>query len=84
MIELCLKELFQFRMMQTDPNWTNFLWDSRERKIGLVDFGATRAYSKEFMDGWLGLLEAAASDDWQACVDLSLKVGYLTGEEDPV
>ncbi|KAF9028906.1 ABC1-domain-containing protein [Hymenopellis radicata] len=78
-IELCLRELFHFRMMQTDPNWTNFLWDSRSRRIGLVDFGATREYSKEFMDGWLNLLKAAASDNWQACVDWSLKVGYLTG-----
>ncbi|KAK0235722.1 ABC1-domain-containing protein [Armillaria nabsnona] len=80
-IELCLKELFEFRMMQTDPNWTNFLWDARTRRIGLVDFGATRSYSKEFMDGWLRLLQAAASDDWDACVEWSLKVGYLTGQE---
>ncbi|KAK0480292.1 ABC1-domain-containing protein [Armillaria novae-zelandiae] len=80
-IELCLKELFEFRMMQTDPNWTNFLWDARTRRMGLVDFGATRSYSKEFMDGWLRLLQAAASDDWDACVEWSLKVGYLTGQE---
>lgn len=84
MIELCLKELFEFRMMQTDPNWTNFLWDARTRRIGLVDFGATRSYSKEFMDGWLRLLQAAASDDWDACVEWSLKVGYLTGQENQV
>ncbi|KAG7450996.1 ABC1-domain-containing protein [Guyanagaster necrorhizus] len=83
-IELCLKELFEFRMMQTDPNWTNFLWDARTRQIGLVDFGATRLYSKEFMDGWLKLLQAAASDDWDACVEWSLKVGYLTGQENQI
>ena len=71
-------------MMQTDPNWTNFLWDPRARKIGLVDFGATREYSKEFLDGWLGLLSAAASDDLVACAEWSVKVGYLTGEETQV
>ena len=32
-IELCLRELFEFRMMQTDPNWTNFLWDSKTRQV---------------------------------------------------
>ncbi|KAK0495330.1 ABC1-domain-containing protein [Armillaria luteobubalina] len=83
-IELCLKELFEFRMMQTDPNWTNFLWDARTRRMGLVDFGATRSYSKEFMDGWLRLLQAAVSDDWDACVEWSLKVGYLTGQENQI
>lgn len=32
-IELCMKELFEFRMMQTDPNWTNFLWNGRTRQV---------------------------------------------------
>lgn len=32
-IELCLKELFLFRAMQTDPNWTNFLWNRRTRQV---------------------------------------------------
>ncbi|KAJ7044901.1 ABC1-domain-containing protein [Mycena alexandri] len=80
-IELCLLELFTFRLMQTDPNHANFLWDAPHRRLALVDFGATRAYSKEFMDGWLRLLEAAATDDRDACVEWSRKVGYLTGEE---
>ncbi|PCH42965.1 ABC1-domain-containing protein [Wolfiporia cocos MD-104 SS10] len=83
-IDLCLKELFSFRLMQTDPNWTNFLWNGRTRKIELVDFGATREYSKEFMDNWLHLLQAAASDDRDACIHWSLKLGYLTGEENEV
>ncbi|THH29978.1 hypothetical protein EUX98_g4215 [Antrodiella citrinella] len=80
-IELCLKELFSFRIMQTDPNWTNFLWNGETRQVALVDFGASREYSKSFMDNWLRLLEAAASDDHAACIEWSLKVGYLTGEE---
>ncbi|KAG2344564.1 ABC1-domain-containing protein [Suillus weaverae] len=83
-IELCLRELFQFRLMQTDPNFTNFLWDSREQRLSLVDFGATREYTKEFMDGWLRLLQAAASEDRIACAEWSQKLGYLTGEENEV
>ena len=31
-IELCLRELFEFRLMQTDPNWTNFLWNAQTRQ----------------------------------------------------
>ena len=37
-IELCLKELFEFRAMQTDPNWTNFLWNSQTRQVRLLPF----------------------------------------------
>ena len=32
-IELCLKELFVFREMQTDPNWSNFLWNAKTRQV---------------------------------------------------
>jgi len=83
-IELCLRELFQFRLMQTDPNWTNFLWNSATQQVSLVDFGATREYTKEFMDDWLHFLQAAASEDRSACADWSLKLGYLTGEENEI
>ncbi|KAF9239410.1 ABC1-domain-containing protein [Melanogaster broomeanus] len=83
-IELCLRELFHFRLMQTDPNWTNFLWNSSTRQVSLVDFGATREYTKEFMDNWLHLLQAAASGDRAACIDWSLKLRYITGEENEI
>ncbi|KAH7882197.1 ABC1-domain-containing protein [Phlebopus sp. FC_14] len=83
-IELCLRELFEFRLMQTDPNWTNFLWNSSAQQVSLVDFGATREYTKEFMDNWLHLLQAAASEDRDGCVDWSLKLRYITGEENEV
>ncbi|KAG8960656.1 hypothetical protein FRC03_006288 [Tulasnella sp. 419] len=81
MLVLCLKELFQFRLMQTDPNWSNFLYNRRTRQIELVDFGASREYSKEFMDRWYLLLEAAISGDRDACIEQSLALGYLTGQE---
>lgn len=70
--------------MQTDPNWTNFLWNTSTSQINLVDFGATREYSKEFIDNWFHLLQAAASGDRTACIDWSLRLGYLTGEETEV
>ena len=35
-IELCLKELFVFREMQTDPNWSNFLWNAKTRQVGIT------------------------------------------------
>ncbi|KZO97493.1 ABC1-domain-containing protein [Calocera viscosa TUFC12733] len=80
-LELCLRELFDFSMMQTDPNWTNFLWNPGTQKIELIDFGATREYSKDFIDQWLRLLRAAISHDDEECLQASRAVGYLTGEE---
>jgi len=83
-IDLCLRELFVFREMQTDPNWSNFLWNPKTRLVELVDFGATRSYSSAFMDNWLRLLLAAAQQDREGCLHWSLKLGYLTGEENDI
>ncbi|PWN33307.1 ABC1-domain-containing protein, partial [Meira miltonrushii] len=80
-LELSLKELFSFRLMQTDPNWTNFLYNERTGKIELIDFGATREYDKVFMDDWLCMLRAAISGNRKECIRWSEKVGYLTGDE---
>uniref|UniRef100_A0A6B2LBF6 ABC1 atypical kinase-like domain-containing protein n=1 Tax=Arcella intermedia TaxID=1963864 RepID=A0A6B2LBF6_9EUKA len=33
LMEITLRELFEFRFMQTDPNWTNFLWNPDSRKV---------------------------------------------------
>lgn len=80
-LELSLRELFTFRLMQTDPNWTNFLYNERNGKIELIDFGATREYDKDFMDDWLCMLRAAIGGQREECVKWSEKVGYLTGKE---
>ncbi|WFD29580.1 hypothetical protein MSPP1_000589 [Malassezia sp. CBS 17886] len=80
-MELSLRELFDWRLMQTDPNWTNFLFHERRGAIQLIDFGATREYSRAFIDLWLALLRAAVAGDADACAHWSVQIGYLTGEE---
>ena len=54
------------------------------RQIELVNFGASQSYSAAFIDNWLHLLLAAAQQDQEGCLHWSLKLGYLTGEEDNV
>jgi aarF domain-containing kinase len=80
-LRLCLQELFTFRFMQTDSNWANFLFDAPTGRIQLIDFGASREYTKEFMDGWYRLLQAALDGDRPAMKAESESLGYLTGEE---
>jgi aarF domain-containing kinase len=36
------------------------------------------------MDSWFSLLQAAAHEDREACIEWSLKLGYLTGAESEV
>uniref|UniRef100_A0A182QSY6 ABC1 atypical kinase-like domain-containing protein n=1 Tax=Anopheles farauti TaxID=69004 RepID=A0A182QSY6_9DIPT len=82
-MKLCLNELFTFRCMQTDPNWSNFLYDASTKQIMLIDFGATRFYQKAFMDDYLRVIIAATKNDRQQILELSRKMGFLTGYETP-
>ncbi|KAJ2162073.1 hypothetical protein GGF46_000948 [Coemansia sp. RSA 552] len=80
-MRLCLRELFEFGFMQTDPNWANFLYRSSERTIALLDFGASRPFGKEFLDKYLCVLRAAMDGDREACRHWSTELGFLTGLE---
>ncbi|GAA5943087.1 protein kinase COQ8 [Sporobolomyces koalae] len=80
-LDLCLHELFEFRIMQTDPNWSNFLYNERTQKIELIDFGASQEYSHEFIDLYGNLLASAVREDRHESIRYSQELGYLTGEE---
>jgi aarF domain-containing kinase len=67
--------------MQTDPNWTNFLFNAEKNRLELLDFGASREYPAEFIEQYVQTLVAAARNDRARCKDLSVKLGYLTGYE---
>ncbi|KPV71867.1 uncharacterized protein RHOBADRAFT_18737, partial [Rhodotorula graminis WP1] len=83
-IQLCMHELFDFRLMQTDPNWSNFLYNAQSNKLELIDFGATREYSDAFMSLYEGLLRAAVDEDREAALRFSRELGYLSGDENEV
>lgn len=58
LIELCLRELFEFHVMQTDPNFANYQWRAETGQIVLLDFGAAREIPQDLADGHLRLLRA--------------------------
>ncbi|KAJ4302137.1 hypothetical protein N0V88_002273 [Collariella sp. IMI 366227] len=80
-LRLCLREITKFRFMQTDPNWTNFLYNAATNKLELLDFGASREYPDEFITLYVRLLEAASRSDREGVKELSERLGYLTGHE---
>ena len=80
-LRLCLRELMEWRFMQTDPNWTNFLYNRTTKRIELLDFGASRDFPREFTEPYVELLIAASRREHAACAALSRRLGYLTGGE---
>ena len=80
-LRLCLREITEFRFMQTDPNWTNFLYNAETKKLELLDFGASREYPEDFIQKYTQLLAAASRSDKASLKALSIDLGYLTGYE---
>lgn len=83
-LRLAFRELMEWQFMQTDPNWTNFLYNRNHptgRKLELLDFGASRAFPDEFTTPYINLLIAASKRDRESLRELSIQLGYLTGEE---
>ena len=84
LLRVTLRELFEFRFMQTDPNFANFLYDPERRELTLIDFGAAKAYPKQFVDDYMRMVVACADKDRDALVAASVALGFLTGDEAPV
>lgn len=53
-------------------------------QINLLDFGACRSFSDEFVDEYLRLVHAAITENKEQILKSSQKLGFLTGEEDSV
>ncbi|XP_051500954.1 atypical kinase COQ8A, mitochondrial-like [Myxocyprinus asiaticus] len=78
---LCLRELFEFRYMQTDPNWSNFFYDPQTHRVALLDFGATRGFDESFTDVYIEVIKAAAAGDREGVLKKSIDMKFLTGYE---
>ncbi|XP_034999638.2 atypical kinase COQ8A, mitochondrial isoform X2 [Hippoglossus stenolepis] len=78
---LCLRELFEFRFMQTDPNWSNFFYDPNTHKVALLDFGATRGFELGFTDLYIEVIRSASEGDSEGVLKKSIEMKFLTGYE---
>lgn len=67
--------------MQTDPNWSNFLYDINSKQLMLIDFGSTRFYTDDFINDYKEIIRAAVADDYEQVLKLSQKMQFLTGYE---
>ncbi|KAA6185806.1 AarF/ABC1/UbiB kinase family protein [Thiohalocapsa marina] len=79
---LMLRELFEFGLAQTDPNFGNFLYDADSGRIVLLDFGATNTIPSTLAESYRLLSRAALEDDAAGLRQASVQLGYI-GEEDP-
>jgi len=81
--ELALRELFVWRLMQTDPNFANFRYRAEDDVVVLLDFGATRRFAPDLVDAFRTLVEASLGDSKDAVEQAAQAVGYLGSDDTP-
>lgn len=77
LIELVLRELFEFNAMQTDPNLANYRVDRATGRIVLLDFGAVRVIHPRLAASFRALLNAGLDGDAGASRRAMLEIGYF-------
>ena len=81
LLELMLRELFELKMVQTDPNFANYQYRHKTGEIVLLDFGATRHFKARFVNQYKKLLAAAVAGDHAKIAEAAVRLGYAMGEE---
>lgn len=77
LMDLLFREIFQFRLIQTDPNYANFLYQNAADRIILLDFGATRELEASFTRNYVKLCDAGLKADAQEMRTAALRIGYI-------
>ncbi|MDJ0865287.1 MAG: AarF/ABC1/UbiB kinase family protein [Myxococcota bacterium] len=78
---LVFRELFEFRFMQTDPNFANYLVEPGTDRILLLDFGSARAFEPVFTERYRRICRAILDGDRPGLRRAAVEIGYLDGTE---
>ncbi len=74
---LLLREVFEFRLVQTDPNFANYRYDTHSHRLVLLDFGATRPCNARMSLDFRRLIKGAMAADRVAMSAAFMGIGYL-------
>ena len=77
LVDLVMRELFDFGLMQTDPNLGNYRYDPRSGKIVLLDFGAVVPIAPDLAAAFRALLRAALDGEAEATRVAMERIGYF-------
>ncbi|WP_219893500.1 ABC1 kinase family protein [Aquisediminimonas profunda] len=78
LLDLVLRELFEFGYMQSDPNFANYRWQAESGKIVLLDFGAARPVLAQTVEAYRRLMQAGLNGDSDALRDTLLEAGFMS------
>jgi predicted unusual protein kinase regulating ubiquinone biosynthesis (AarF/ABC1/UbiB family) len=79
---LSIHEFFRMRLVQTDPNFGNYLYDAASGRVALIDFGATEAVADSRVEHLRELGRALRDADLERLTAAALAAGFV-GAQDP-
>ena len=80
---LLFRELFEFRVMQTDPNFANYLYQPESGRVVLLDFGATMRFPAAFVANYVRITRAVIEGDRDAVAQEAMRIGYAGSDDSP-
>ncbi len=80
---LLFRELFEFGLMQTDPNFANYLWQPVTGKLVLLDFGATIRFDAAFIADYARITRAVIEGDPAEVARHAVAIGYVAANDPP-
>ncbi|WP_295384485.1 AarF/ABC1/UbiB kinase family protein [uncultured Thiodictyon sp.] len=83
LVRLLLRELFDFALVQTDPNYSNFLYQAETRKLVLLDFGATQRIAPALVGYYRQMMQASVVGDTDTVRQCAVALGYLDPDSSP-
>lgn len=82
-LDLYCLEFFKWGVVQTDPNFGNFLIREDVRRIVLLDFGATIEYDDIFRARYVELLRRVATGDRASIIEHGIGFELIDARESP-
>lgn len=77
LMTLFFHEIFNFKLLQSDPNLANYRFKPDTKEVVLLDFGATREVPDSISTAYQSLLNSAAQCDKTAMQQAALSIGLI-------
>ncbi|BDI60944.1 ABC1 kinase family protein [Qipengyuania nanhaisediminis] len=77
LMRLVARELFEFGVMQTDPNFANYRYRRETGEIVLLDFGACRAVDPKVANDYRRLIKAGLEGDRDEILAATIASGFM-------
>jgi aarF domain-containing kinase len=81
LLELIFRELFDFQLMQTDPNFSNYLLMPDNHTLGLLDLGSAKEIHDEYSEVYRLLFHSIRHDDRDEMLRALVAMHFLREDE---